>query len=130
MHALPQLVWMVLASSMSFAACGSNPDSDDDGSGAEQKSELGESCASTGDCETDLKCIEQECVPDLPDGFCEAYAAQCAETLDDCTFDCFETTFAKSDDCWFRACGVEVGLCDGDPNEQLISQCGTDHGWN
>jgi hypothetical protein len=97
-------------------------------------SKKGESCSKSPDCADGLKCIEQECVPDLPVGFCQQYVDLCGAdseaTVSECELKCFDTTSASSDDCWFRACGVAVGKCDGDePDDVSISNCGDQHGW-
>jgi hypothetical protein len=93
----------------------------------------GGSCAGSGDCAKDLKCVAQVCVPSLPSGFCQTYATLCEPTLSvsQCESDCVTTaTKASSDDCWFKACGAEVGKCDGqEPNDTSITQCATAHGW-
>ncbi len=59
MGRLAMVLFLVLAVPFVFAACGG--DDDDDGGG---KSGLGESCTKTDDCQSGLKCVDQECVQD------------------------------------------------------------------
>jgi hypothetical protein len=104
------------------------------GAGTGGASKKGESCAKTADCASDLKCINQVCVPSLPAGFCQSYETLCPGGVTDvsaCEFDCVtNASLAASDDCWFKACGAEVGKCDNaEPNDQSILACAAKHGW-
>jgi hypothetical protein len=97
----------------------------------------GDSCSRSADCAAALRCVELRCVPDLPFGFCQKYADLCNSRrsrpfdVSSCQLDCERgTTRALSDDCWFPACGVEVGMCDNqDPDDVMILQCAANHGW-
>ena len=67
------------------------------------------------------------------DEWCVAYAEQCPEEGFDaaaCTEKCSNPASMRSDDCWFRACGVEVGMCDNEEaGDETILRCGEQHGW-
>lgn len=120
--------WLLFAALAFTASCSS----DDSASGTSAK---GQSCAATSDCAKDLKCVGQVCVPDLPAGFCQQYATLCpAENLDvaECESKCVTlATSASKDDCWFAACGAQVGKCDNqEPSDTSIMKCASDHGWN
>ena len=119
--------WVFLGLWISLA-CSSSSGSEPAGGSAK-----GESCAKTADCAANLKCISQECVPDLPQGFCQQYADLCpgdAVDVYDCEDTCFDSTAASIDDCWFKACGVIAGKCDNeDPNDEAISACAAQRGW-
>jgi hypothetical protein len=120
--------WFAAVLCAGLIACSSS----DTGTGAGSKK--GESCAKSADCAHALKCISQECVPDLAAGFCQQYADLCggdSASVSDCESKCFDTVSASSDDCWFTACGVLVGKCDNqEPNDTSIEACATQHGWN
>lgn len=68
----------------------------------------------------------------IPSGICASYIAQCpTDGLDEamCVTDC-EGATPDFDDCGFRACGVEVGLCDNEVSgDEAILGCMASHGW-
>jgi hypothetical protein len=115
-----------------LTGCSSHPL--EDGSSSGSPSTLNESCSKTGDCASDLRCIAQTCVPDLPAGFCAQYDALCPgdlSSVQECELECEEKgTNAGSDDCWFPACGAEVGKCDNQADgDAAILACADAHGW-
>jgi hypothetical protein len=125
--ALRSLVLGVLA--VGAAACG--------GDGESGTGRRGDSCTRSADCATDLRCVALKCVPDLPTGFCQKYADLCDARssrpfdVSACQTGCERSAaMALTDDCWFPACGVEVGMCDNqEPEDAKILQCATNHGW-
>ena len=121
--------WLVALGLSTALACSSSS-----GSEATGGSRKGESCSKTSDCNANLKCIAQECVPDLPQGFCQQYADLCpGDSFDvyECDNNCFTSVSASTDDCWFIACGVIAQKCDNeDPDDEAISACAEQRGWN
>lgn len=65
--------------------------------------------------------------------FCEAYASMCTvePELEACNMICANGTDPTGDEsCWFKACGVMTGKCDGEePGDPSILLCGIDNGW-
>jgi len=117
------VVWLAALA----AACSSKPKSS--------------GCSTDTDCKGDRICVSGDCVAPGAGGatygshnaadWCQRYADLCpAENFDvsACIARCSQSM--TSDDCWFPACGVEVGKCDGqEPGDGSILACGERHGW-
>ena len=107
-------------------------------------------CGSDADCKGDRVCVDRTCVdPDRapasspgsgsPLGaenaseWCAAYSEQCPKDDHDvqaCIAKCSDSANMRSDDCWFRACAVDVRKCeDEEPGDATIIACGETRGW-